>query len=330
MEPFVLPYSGTLLVTHLAAYGLAVALDAAGIDAFVGHDPAAQSFEPLVVFAGQLGAARAAVRASAQQLETIVENDVEDGKAGNDRRATIWARVSLEKDSERQARIVALRTRLVEAADGDAGGIAVRLLAGIGSPLTWGPQRLKSSAGATALDGVIGNHTSDFVRGVLRPMRRAAADADCDPFLAPDAQTPFDKTGWAPPGTRIRDVHQWLAALGLALLPVAHRQTARSRIPAWWVRPGGSSGITLPVLTAPCSVPRLRALLALRELSQIAQGADLVQPEVAQAAGMLRSYGIDEVVVFRRRDRVGAGSSVAFDFRRGERTELRASARLGT
>jgi len=204
------------------------------------------------------------------------------------------------------------------------------LLAGIGSPLTWGPPRLKSSAGATALDGVIGNHTSDFVRGVLRPMRRAAVDTHCDPFLASEAQTSFDKTGWAPPGTRIRDVHQWLAVLGLALLPVAHRQTARSRTPARWVRPGGSSGITLPVLRSPCSVPRVRALLALRELAQITRSADLIDPKVAQSAGVLRSFEVEEVVVFRRRERAGAGSSVAFDFRRGERIELRVSAQMGT
>ena len=330
MERFVFPYSGTLLVTHLAAYGLAVALDAAGIDAFVGHDPDSQSFEPLVAFVGERDAVRAAVRATAEQAQSIVEHDIESGKTGNDRRATIWARVSLDKDSDRLARVATLRASLVEVADADASGIAIGLLAGMGSPLTWGPPRLKSSAGATALDGVIGNHTCDFVRGVLRPMRRAAADADCDPFLAPEAQTSFDKTGWAPPGTRIRDVHQWLAVLGLALLPVAHRQTARSRTPARWVRPGGSSGITLPVLRSPCSVPRVRALLALRELAQIMPSADLGQPKAAQAVGGLRSHGVDEVVAFGRRDRAGAGSSVAFDFRRGELVELRTSALIGS
>lgn len=328
IERYVFPYSGTVLVTHLAAYGLAVALGAAGIDAFVGHDPDSQSFEPLVEFEGDPDVARAAVRASAQRAESIVEHDVEPGKVGNERRATIWARASLARDSERLARIVELRTPLVAAADSDANGIATGLLAGIGSPLTWGPPQLKGSAGATALDGAIGNHTSDLVRGVLRPMRRASAEVGCDPFGALDGQTALDKTGWAPAGMRVREVHQWLAVLGLSLLPVAHRQTGRSRTPACW-REGRSSGISLPVLAAPCSAPRLRALLALRALARITPSADLAGTVGAQAAGVLRSYGIDEVVVFERHDRSGAGSSVAFDFRPGRLIDLRASTIAG-
>ena len=327
MERYVFPYSGTLLLAHLAAYGMAVALDAAGVDVFVGHDPRSQSFEPLVTFAGGQNAARAAVSASARQMESIVEHDIEPGSTGNERRATIWARRSLDRSGERLARVVALRARLVDAADSCSDGVALGLLAGLGSPLTWGPARLKSSGGATALDGVIGNHTSDFVRGVLRPMRRAAADEACDPFLAPDAQTSPDKTGWAPPGTRVRHVHQWLAALGLSLLPVAHRHTERSRTPACWRR-DRASGVTLPVLKAQCSVARLRALLALRQLAEITTSADLEGTAAVQAAGVLRSYGIEEVVVFQRRDRTGAGSSVAFDFRAGQRVDLRASVRI--
>jgi hypothetical protein len=327
MERYVFPYSGTLLVAHLAAYGMAIALDAAGIDVFVGHDPASQSFEPLVMFGGGQDATRAAVRASARQTESIVEHDVEPGRTGNDRRATIWARPSLDRSGERLARVVAQRAQLVDAVDSCADGIALGLLAGLGSPLTWGPARLKSPGGATALDGVIGNHTSDFIRGVLRPMRRAAADEACDPFLAPDAERSLDKTGWAPPGTRVRDVHQWLAALGLSLLPVAHRHTERSRTPACW-RTDQTSGVTLPVLKAPCSVPRLRALLALRQLTQITTSADLEGTAAVQAAGVLRSHGIAEVVAFQRRDRASAGSSVAFNFGSGQRIDLRAQARI--
>jgi hypothetical protein len=326
MGRYVLPYSGTLLAAHLAAYGMAVALDAAGIDVFVGHDPDSQSFEPLVMFAGGRSSARAAVCASARQTESIVEHDVEPGRTGNHRRATIWARASRDRGGERLARVVALRAKLVDAADSCADGVALGLLGGLGSPLAWGPAQLKSAGGATALDGVIGNHTSDFVRGVLRPMRRAAADEACDPFLAPGAETSLDKTGWAPPGTRICNVHQWLAALGLSLLPVAHRHTERSRTPACW-RTDRASGVTLPLLKAPCSVPRLRALLALRQLTQITTPADLEGTAVVQATAVLRSYGIGEVVAFQRRDRASAGSSVAFAFRSGQRIDLRAPTR---
>jgi hypothetical protein len=325
MEQVTIPYSGTLLVAHLAAYGLAFVLDDAGIDAFVGHDGVSQSFEPFVAFDADRDAARDAIRASAAQAEPWVEHDLEPGRSGNDRRATIWARASLEPGGERLAQAVALRAGLVERAHGD-GAVPSGLLAGLGAPASWGPERMKSPAGATALDGVLGNNTSDFVRGVLRPTRRAAELLESDPF-APGALDglPFDKSGWAPPGTRVDYVHQWLAALGLALLPVAHRPLRRSATPAFWRRgraEGWRSGVTLPLLDAPASVPRLRALLALQALPAITSDA-VDEGDAAVAAGELRSLGVEEVVVFERRDRSGAGSSVAFDFQRGRLVALR-------
>lgn len=333
MERVTIPYSGTLMVSHLAAYGLAFVLDDAGIDTFVSHDADSQSFEPVVSFAAERDDARAAIRESAQRLEALVEHDVEPGKRGNNRRATIWARLSLERTSERLQTVVALRSQLVEEADRAPDHLAAGLLAGLGAPATWGPERMKTSAGATAFDGVLGNHTSDFVRGVLRFARRAAATLETDPFSIDGLdEIPGDKTGWAPPGTTIDYVTQWLAALGLALLPVAHRPLERSATPTSW-RVHGRSGVTLPLLDAPVSTARLRALLALDALRHIhsAVNADSEEdPSVADAArkrtaaaDKLRTFGIDEVVVFERRDRSGAGSSVAFDFRRGRRVALK-------
>jgi len=322
MEHVTIPYSGTLLVSHLAAYGLGVALDVAGIDAFVGHDPDSQSFDPVVSFAAGYDDARAAIRASAESVEWIVERDVEPGKTGNDRRSVIWARASMDGDPERLARIVAMRAELAEEADRAPSPIAAMLLGGLGSPIAWGPENVRTAHGATALDGVLGNHTSDFVRGVLRPTRLAAAALDPDPFEGESRRTvPLDKTGWAPPGTPVDYVHQWLAALGLALLPVAHRQLEASTTPACWRRKQGRRGVTLPLLATSVSVSRLRALLQLPAL--VAFPGERDEPPPVHEAGILRSYGIDEVVVFERRNRSGAGSSVAFDFRRGERVALR-------
>lgn len=325
MERVTIPYSGTLLVAQLAAYGFALALDDAGIDAFVGHDTTSQSFEPIVVFDADRDAAHAAVRASAIELEDLVEHDVEPGKTGNDRRATIWARRSMERGGERLRTIVELRAGLVEQADRAPGAVPAALLGGLGAPAAWGPERMKTPAGATALDGVLGNNTSDFVRGVLRPTRKAAAALDPDPFALGDlGDVPSDKTGWAPPGTKVDYVHQWLAALGLALLPVAHRPLERSATPACWRRrgEGAQSGVTLPVLEAPVSVPRMRALLALDALAQI-RSENVADGDAAIAASELRGLGVGEAVVFERRSRAGAGSSVAFDFRRGRLVTLR-------
>lgn len=332
MEHFTIPYSGELLVSHMIAYGLGTVLDASEVDVFIGHDADSQSYEPVVSFAAGLDEARVAIRRSAERAKEIVEHDIEPGKRGNDRRATIWARASLDGNRARLEEITALRADLLEQAERAGSRIPILLLAGLGAPAAWGSAKLKSSYGATALDGVLGNHTSDFVRGVLRPMRSAAVNLAEDPFAPTGEQLPKDKTNWAPEGTRVAEIHQWLAALGLALLPVAHRPMNASETPACWRGSRGRRGITLPILPDPVSIARLRALLAASELAKIIppagvqdtkDGMDDERERELLAAGKLRGCGVNEVVSFERRNRSGAGSSVAFDFRRGRRIDLR-------
>jgi len=333
-ERLTIPYSGTLLVSHLTAYGLAFVLDDVGIDAFVGHDTDSQSFEPTVLFEADRSAARDAIRVSAAAAEEIVEHDIEPNKTGNDRRATIWARGSMDRGSDRLAQVIKLRRELVEEANNAPSAVPAALLAGLGAPLSWGSESTRTSSGATAFDGVLGNNTSDFVRGVLRRTREAAAALDTDPFAPADqASPPADKTGWAPPGAKITLVHQWLAALGLALLPVAHRPLERSATPAFWRRQD-ERGVTLPLFDDAVSIPRLRALLALDALTRIHSGhaedepaANGTEPRAGGTplpieATVLRSLGVHEVVIFERRDRAGGKSSVAFDFARGRRVAL--------
>ncbi len=326
MERIAFTYGGQLLVSHLAAFGLAVALDGAGIETYVGHDPDSQSFEPVVAFAGERAAVAEAVRASALATEAVVESDIEPGRRGNDRRATIWARASFANDPDRAAHVLGLRRTLVDDAEQEDAPFAVALLASLGAPATWGGDRVNPSDGATALDGVLGNHTSDLVRGVLRPARRAAAEFADDAFGAPalgPAGDQHDKTGWAPPGTDVDLAHQWLAVLGLSLLPVAHRSLSRSATPACWtLRRPTRHGVTLPLLSLPVSLPRLRALLSLASLAAITDDGEQTR-ERSRAAGELRSLGVDEVVTFARRYQRGSGSSVAFTYARGERIGLR-------
>jgi hypothetical protein len=321
MERVSIPYGGPVLVSHLAAYGLAFALDAAGIDAFVGHDPDSQTFEPFVLFDGSREQAREAVRASAARAEHIVEHNIDPAAQGVAQRATVWARVSV--DGERLRSIAALRQQLLLEVDATGDPVPLGLLGGLGALASWGGDHLKSSQGATALDGVLGNNTSDFVRGLLRPTRQAVADAPADRDLlsADGDDLPTDRTSWAPPGTRVDYVHQWLAALGIALFPVAHRLREASATPACWsTRPRGRRDrVTLPLLDAPASVPRLRALVNLAALA----GPLSPDGDRQRAIGVLRSHGIKEVVEFERRDKSGGGTSVAFFFRRGRRIALR-------
>lgn len=209
--------------------------------------------------------------------------------------------------------------------------VAADLLAGLGAPAAWLEDRPKRPAkpqwGASRLDGVLGNHTSDFIRGVLRRALPAASSVTADELRAlwaavkPPSATDGDKTGWSPRGTRVDLLHQWLAALGLSLLPVGLRAHGPSRTPCHW-RVTGARGVTLPLLAAPTSVPRLRALLQLPGLVVPPPALGSQAPTVdAAVAGRLRALGIRELVSFPALDR-STPQSVAFSFGRATRIEL--------
>lgn len=316
MEVLRIPLPGTLLVAHLTAYGLAFLLDDAGIEVWVGHDPDAADFPPQVTVDAGVDEVVKLVRASATELEGVVEADIVPGKTGNDRRSVIWARAT---SAHLAGSAQAAREQLRQEADSASSRAAAGLLAGLGVPTTWQEAGAKPHRGATQFDGVLGNHTSDFVRGVLRKARIEVAGETSETLLrswrsgVTDGDQ-ADKTGWSPPGTAVDFEHQWLAALGLSLLPAGLRSNQPARTPACW-REGSSRGVTLPVLQAPVSVGRLRALLGLTAL------ADWREASGERAAARLRVLGIREVAVFARVDG-GSKSSVAFTFARGRRVDL--------
>jgi len=322
MRTIALPYSGELLLAHLVSYGLLVALDNAGVAAYLHHPRESLSFTPFVDVGDDVDdeTIAAAVRATATKAKEVVEADLLPGKTGNDRRSVIWARGSMANDPSQAGALVARRGELVESAVRGGDRALLGVLAGLGAPASWGPDKVKPSHGATALDGVLGNHTSDIVRGVLRPACSAGSLLDGAQLwtAAPGpGKAQLDKTGWAPPGTRAPLAHQWIAVLGLGMLPVAHRPAYPSVTPAWWSK---GRGVTLPLFSRPSTLARARAVVGLRSLTVIA-GKPNDEDRIA-AAAELRAMGVPEVVTFERRAARGQGSSVAFSFRRGQRVAL--------
>lgn len=314
MRTLTIPLSGHLLVAHLAAYGLGFLLDAGGEDAFVGHDPLSLEMEPHVLTNATVDRATQLVRESAVECESAVEADLQPGQSGNARQPVIWARATA---LSRAAPALSRRETVLDTAERENAGVAVALIAGLGAPAAWSGDR--PQRGATQLDGVMGNYTSDFVRGVLRRARPEAAAAHVGLLEqawmgAAEQAATYDKTLWSPPRSRVDLVHQWLAALGLSLLPVAQHTRNPAVTPCWW-RDREGSGVTLPVLETPASVPRMRSLLQLPEL--LAPNARVLAP----AAARLRALGIRELVSFSRVDQPGK-QSVTFNFARGRRVDL--------
>lgn len=320
MRTIAMPYSGELLLSHLLAYGLLVVLDDAGVRGHIRHPPESLSCTPCIDVADDVSddIVAAAVRATALAAEQVVEADLAPGRRGNERRSVIWARHSLGGDKEKASLVVARRAELVaQTTDRAVAGV----LAGLGAPACWGPPHVEPAHGATPLDAVIGNIGSDLVRGVMRKGRTSASTLE-----APDlwsvrpsrGSAQADLTGWAPKGTPAPLTHQWLAVIGLGLLPVAHRRLERSVIPGWWEsdRPR-RRGIALPLMPDATSLARLRAVVALRALTVVAaQRFDAIA-----AAAELRAVGAPELMLFERVARRQI-SSVAYSFQRGRRVAL--------
>ena len=303
-----MPISGLMLVAHLAAYGVGVALDSAGQRAFLGYDPDSLELEPHIETNATADRIAECVRQTTLDCEPIVQADLVPGCP------VLWARFT---DDQRGPVALQRRETLLDEAEVTRWALAPRLAAGLGAPAAW-LTKGKSSWGASQLDGVAGNSTSDFVRGVLRrtlPVARDATAAQLETlWLASDPPSPEapDKTGWAPPGVRVHPLHQWLAAIGLTQLPVALAAAERSRTPCFWRR-GQRRGARLPVSRAPISMPRLRALL---------QSPELTASELTQAGqARLRALGVEGVLEFPLIDQT-TGNMVQFAFGRARWIEL--------
>lgn len=314
-----IPSSGRLLTTQLAAYGLALALHADGRSAWIGHDASSLECDPLVATDSSPPQVANSVTNSALVCETAVEADLIPGATGNGRIPVIRARAT---DHERAVIALAARERLLDAAEVADEPLAATLLAGLGAPAPWlrdgSPSRKPTPGrGATQLDGVPYNIGSDIVRGLLRPVLHATKGTDADAlarlFTAEATISPSDRdrTRWSPNGTKLAPACQWLAAIGLGLLPVGLTSSGRARTPGFWRQPG-SRGISLPVLERLVSVPRLRAMLQRPELTATDGSTD---------AARLRALGVSEVLSFSAIDG-SSGTMVAFTFTPASRRAL--------
>ncbi len=322
MNVIKVPASGRLLVAQLAAYGLAAAIERSGAPVWVGHDPDSLELTALVMTELEAAAVLDAVRASAAECEDAVERDLSPGTSGNNRIPVIRARAT---DAERAVLALQRREELLDELDGAGSSLAARLIAGLGAPAPWvvdpfSREKRLPAWGATRLDGVPYNIGADIVRSALRPGLAAARDLDNLLTQAPGDDEPGhaeDRFRWSPPRSALPAAWQWLAGLGLTLLPVGLAGRGRSRTPAFWDRrargEGTARGVTLPVLADPVSLPRLRALLQTAELADDSPGP--------AARERLKRLGITALAIFVVRDG-STGTMVQFFFEPAERIDL--------
>lgn len=306
-----IPIPGRLLVAQMAMFGLTAALDAAGEEVFVDHD---DSVDPRGVVHTPASFERIAevIRETVETTAWAIDQNLpSSGSSGTQEKPAIWPRAT---DPKRAAEALGERERILDALHDRP--LATALVTALGSPACW--LRERPDGGATRLDGVMGNATSDFVRGVLRRVRDAGAQVQAGDLAElvrrdPSTSDEEDRTGWAPSGTHVPALWQWLATLGLTLLPVGLCATGPARTPCHNGRRRGDAVLTLPVLAHPVSVPRLRAILQAPELR--------ASERSVRDDGRLRALGVSDVLRFTIEDH-STPQSVAFTFRPGELVSL--------
>lgn len=290
-----IPSSGRLLTTQLAAYGLALALRAAGHSVWIGHASSLECDPVVETDAAPRDAADCVIQ-SALLCEPAVEADIVPGATGNDRMPVIYARAT---DPERAKLALVRRELLLDSAEDEGEDLVAALLAGLGAPAPWlhedrGAHKPMPSRGATQLDGVGFNIGSDIVRGLLRRALSSTKTTDADALaalLAAGTVSPseeLDRTQWSPAGTKLDPAFQWLAAIGLGLLPVGLTSSGSARTPGFGSLVG-SKGLSLPVMKQLVSVPRLRAIL---------QRQELTKADGSREAARLRALDVSDVLTF--------------------------------
>ncbi len=322
MQPLSPRLSGRILTSQMAAVGLATALSESGEQVFIGHDQESLDLSPQVWTDATPERIAAAIGEQARACAAAIGADLRPGKPRNDQQPVIWARATARERSEQALKE---RERLLDDHEPAGRRLPIALVQGLGAPAAW---LEKPSRGASAFDGVIGNRTSDFVRGVFRPTLPVAINATpadlaagwTGTALAPSTGG-FDESSagvWEPESVRVPHLTRWLSALALAEFPPGLSSQGRAATPCHWAK-GSAAGVTLPVLEAPVSLTRYRAIVRLPAFTVAPpdEGAPLSSP----AAARLRALGIRELLVFTRLDR-STQRSVRFTFTPGRRIEL--------
>lgn len=177
--------------------------------------------------------------------------------------------------------------------------LGVRMIGALGEPAYW-PTDRNADAGASRWEMKTRNRGDEFIGGRLTPLAKAVAARTADEILSGlTGQTIDDEVGRNKPESRsgtgltrlgpVDNALAWCALWGISQFPVIHRNGAQSGTAGTYVPPRRAypDFVFLPVPTQPITLPRLRTILASRQLLSAAtpaQTTDLVKTIAADAA----------------------------------------------
>lgn len=306
-----LPGDAHVAFDHLAGYGLAAILEAAGHPVRLHWTDELDA--RLFLTGVDWDTAASAVRTHAEQARRPESWVMADGE-GNGVSALFSPRVKamspvmLEKWYSSRSRFLA------DHASADALDLA--MIGALGEPSYWNTDQdaPRPDNGASRWEMKTRNRGEEFVTHRLRPLAHSVADRTSDAVLtglsgativdevgknSPDSRTP---TGLTSPGPT-DNARAWCALWGLSCFAVAHRQDIgpRAAVSKTAGHVGGhlAGVLFLPLVARPMSLPRLRVVLTSRQLENAAAQHDATPvADKERARTWLTDRGINAVLRF--------------------------------
>lgn len=300
----------TVLLHHMAFYGLADILDTTGVP---GVRLAWDADVPVIAGDGL----------DAATVDTAVREHIEgrspwiQRSTGKERRGVMSPRLTVFKDQDAWREHQAEREKILQELTEDHDWTDLRYLAALGEPAYWSVNQrhdLLQDNGASRWEMQPRNRGSEFVGNRLRPLSEKllarnpgmiAAGLDGTSTVDELDGSPYgvSATGLTTPGP-VDNALVWCALWAIGQMPLAARtdRTGRASVTSGHLGRSRREWFYVPVWTGAWHPARLRSILASRQLRQTAasglDGFDADQLTARAAGTWLSARGVDGVMRF--------------------------------
>ena len=302
MSVFVPAGPVTTALTHFALYGLSAIIDNETGNSVRLSWTDESNPKPQLDAALEPGELAAAVHRHATRCaspESWLSMRVDYGKKET---ATFSPRIPTPSTASEWRKLQGARHNGLDdtAASGD--DLDLCMIGGLGEPAYW-PTERNADAGASRWEMKTRNRGEEFVGGRLIRLAKAVADRTVDEVLSGlTGQTVNDEAGGNNPKSRsgtgftrpgpVDNALAWCALWGISQFPVIHHNGAQSGTAGTYVpkRRAYPDCVFLPVPTRSITMPRLRTILAARQLPLAATATDTADPLDVIAADAARKW----------------------------------------
>lgn len=307
--------SPSILLTHLAFYGLAAICEEAGqrnlrVSWTQGMRPHA-----LIHLAGDAQVLAKLVKRHAEvrhEQNCWIQKDI---LLRNEPRGLMSPRLTLIDDEGTWRTLQDKRHEVLDLLTVQRAHLDLRMLGALGEPAYWRFKngKCRQDEAASRLEMQPRNQGSEFVRNKLRKLAGTVACRSVDQIqeglvgstvvdeIGHDSTASLSATGLAMPGP-VDNVLLWCALWGISQLPISYRTSRRAETAgALWSPVRRREFFYTPIWTDPWHPARLRSVLTNKNLcvvaKALAQRTD-EEPDARAEAGWLTGRGVVAIILF--------------------------------